>query len=42
VERGVTNKSRKKGNTVTTKDLPFRQKRQKLAIKKKGEKKVTL
>jgi len=40
VERGVTKKSRKKGGAVSTKDLPFWQKRQKLAIKiKKGGKK---
>ena len=38
--RGVTKKAEKKVRAVSTKDLPFRQKRQKLAIKKlKDEKK---
>jgi hypothetical protein len=39
VERGVTKKSRKKGRAVSTEDLPFWQKRQKLAIKIKKVKK---
>jgi hypothetical protein len=39
VERRVTKKSRKKGLICKPEDLLFWQKRQKLAIKKKGEKK---
>jgi hypothetical protein len=39
-ERSIQEKQKKKVELyVTTEDLPFRQKRQKLVIKKKGEKK---
>ncbi len=39
VERGQRQRKQKKGKAVSTEDLPFWQNRQKLAMKKKVEKK---